>query len=96
LVVAPDGGGPATYVEQGVTGYLTHTWDVAQLRDAIETALAAAAVETGSDRSDRSRATVEKSFTIQAMAHSLSSLYSQVVEAERDHRRDAESFEVVV
>ncbi len=26
LVVAPDGGGPATYVEEGVTGFLTATW----------------------------------------------------------------------
>ena len=28
MVVAPDGGGPATYVENGVTGFLTRTWDV--------------------------------------------------------------------
>ncbi len=96
LVVAPDGGGPATYVEQGVTGYLTHTWDVSQLRDAMTTALDAAAHEIGPDRAMRSRATVENSFTIQAMAHSLSSLYVHVVQAEHDHRRDAESFEVVV
>ncbi|MCY7413309.1 MAG: glycosyltransferase, partial [Salinibacterium sp.] len=28
LVVAPDGGGPATYVEPGITGFLASTWDV--------------------------------------------------------------------
>ena len=27
-VVAPEAGGPATYVEDGVTGALTATWDV--------------------------------------------------------------------
>ena len=31
IVVAPDGGGPATYVQDGVTGVLTQTWDVARL-----------------------------------------------------------------
>ena len=96
LVVAPDGGGPATYVEQGVTGFLTQTWHTGRLREAMATALSAAAIETSTDRADRSRETVEKSFTIQAMARSLSTLYADVVRAERDHLREAESFGVVV
>jgi glycosyltransferase involved in cell wall biosynthesis len=32
LVVAPTGGGPATYVENGVTGILTPTHDARLLR----------------------------------------------------------------
>ena len=38
-VVAPAGGGPATYVEDGVTGRLTATWDVVALRSAVSAAL---------------------------------------------------------
>ena len=78
LVVAPDGGGPATYVKPGDTGYLTSTWDVATLGESIRDALATAASETTDDRAHRSRATVEQSFTIQAMAESLSSVYGLV------------------
>ncbi|NYF09975.1 glycosyltransferase involved in cell wall biosynthesis [Leifsonia sp. AK011] len=88
LVVAPDGGGPATYVERDVTGFLTQTWDVVQLGDSMSTALDAAAAENGPERAARSRATVEASFTIQAMAVALSSVYDQVAEAERDHQRE--------
>ena len=33
MVVAPDGGGPATYVQDGVTGVLTQTWDAARLEE---------------------------------------------------------------
>lgn len=93
LVVAPDGGGPATYVERGVTGFLARTWNVAELADAIHSALSASLAEVGEAgeaRATRSRATVEKSFTIQAMAESLASVYSYVVEqehiAQRQHR----------
>ena len=74
FVVAPDGGGPATYVRQGVTGLLAPTWDVALLAAAMSDALGLA---EGHDPA-ASRATVEASFTIQAMAHSLSAVYSGV------------------
>ncbi|WP_066038933.1 glycosyltransferase [Herbiconiux solani] len=78
LVVAPDGGGPATYVEDGVTGFLTRTWDPAALTGAIDRALVAAAAETTTDRAARSRAVVESSFTIQAMATALGGVYERV------------------
>lgn len=86
LVVAPDGGGPATYVEQGVTGFLTRTWDLAQLRDSMSIALTASREETTDDRAVRSRATVERSFTIQAMASALSAVYSDVRDDETSLR----------
>lgn len=78
IVVAPDGGGPATYVTEGDTGYLTRTWDVAALRGALGEALTAAALETTDERADRSRSTVADSFTIQAMAHTLAGVYETV------------------
>jgi len=74
FVVAPDGGGPATYVRQGVTGLLAPTWDLALLRSAMEEALALG----GTHDPRESRATVEESFTIQAMAHALGGVYATV------------------
>ncbi|ROS61336.1 glycosyltransferase involved in cell wall biosynthesis [Frigoribacterium sp. PhB160] len=75
FVVAPDGGGPSTYVERGVTGVLTRTWDVEQLADAVARALELSTTEPDDARAARSRATVERSFTIQAMAAALSTVY---------------------
>jgi len=84
LLVAPDGGGPATYVERGVTGFLTSTWDLELMRAAIGTALDAASEESTPDRAEQSRRTVEQSFTIQAMAGSLAGVYDHV------HRQELE------
>ncbi|TAJ46604.1 MAG: glycosyltransferase [Herbiconiux sp.] len=78
FVVAPDGGGPATYVEDGVTGILTRTWHESALIDAIDRALATAAEEPTGRRADRSRAVVEESFTIEAMAASLGTVYEGI------------------
>ncbi|MCS5718038.1 glycosyltransferase [Herbiconiux sp. CPCC 205763] len=86
FVVAPDGGGPATYVENGVTGFLTRTWDQAALTTAVERALTAAAAESSEERSLRSRTVVETSFTIQAMATALRRVYDGV-------RRESIDFE---
>jgi len=87
LVVGPDSGGPATYVEQGVTGYLAPTWDPKRLRTAMGKALAAAQGESGEVRALQSRATVEKSFTIQAMATALGGVYARV-DAEESELRE--------
>ncbi len=84
VVVAPDGGGPATYVEQGRTGFLTHTWDGELLGAAMAAALDAAASERDDERAAWSRAVVERSFTIQAMAEALTGVYGQVRDEERD------------
>ena len=81
FVVAPAGGGPATYVKQDVTGVLVPTWDLAKLRSAMGAALTTAAAETDDRRAALSRATVEESFTIQAMARSLTEVYGGVTQA---------------
>lgn len=86
LVVAPQGGGPSTYVRQGDTGWLTRTWDVDALRQAMGEALTAASIETTEARAARSRDTVERSFTIQAMARSLSGVYDTVHHDELEQR----------
>ncbi|WP_396599515.1 glycosyltransferase [Frigoribacterium sp. R86507] len=86
LVVAPQGGGPSTYVRQGDTGWLTRTWDVEALRQAMGEALTAASIETTEARAARSRDTVERSFTIQAMARSLSGVYDTVHHDELEQR----------
>lgn len=86
LVVAPDSGGPATYVQHGFTGFLTPTWDVALLRAAMVEALDASIAETSADRATASRSTVEANFTIQAMAHALSHVYQGVTDEESESR----------
>ncbi|ARC57805.1 D-inositol 3-phosphate glycosyltransferase [Frondihabitans sp. 762G35] len=85
IVVAPDGGGPATYVENGDTGFTTRTWDLESLRDAMAEAFDRAQSEESDDRAARSRATVERSFTIQAMAGALAGVYAGVHRDEVEH-----------
>jgi glycosyltransferase involved in cell wall biosynthesis len=82
FVVAPDGGGPATYVEEGVTGLLTATWDADRLGAAIDAALTAAAGEPDASRAERSRAMVRDNFTIQRMSTALGGVYREVVRDE--------------
>ncbi len=90
FVVAPDGGGPATYVDDGDTGILTRTADPAALAAAMGRALDIAAAEPAGanaaqtaaqptpERAARSRAVVERRFTVQAMAAALDEVYRRV------------------
>jgi glycosyltransferase involved in cell wall biosynthesis len=82
LVVAPDGGGPATYVDEGDTGFLAATWHVDRLAAAIGTALDASLAERDDGRAQRSHRTVEESFTIQRMALMLGDVYLGVAAEE--------------
>jgi glycosyltransferase involved in cell wall biosynthesis len=81
LVVGPDSGGPATYVEHGETGLLTATWDQSALGDAIARGLDLAA-EDAPGRAERARAMVSDHFTIQAMATALGPVYAGVADDE--------------
>lgn len=78
VVVAPDGGGPATYVDEGVTGFLTATWHADRLAAAIGSALDASLAETDARRAAQSHQTVAENFTIQRMADTLGGVYRRV------------------
>ncbi|TFB83782.1 glycosyltransferase [Cryobacterium algoricola] len=88
-VVAPNGGGPATYVEQGVTGFLVDTGNPAGLAGGVREALDLAAGPFGPEFAERAMAMVSGSFTIQAMATTLSGVYHDVAEAHERLRADA-------
>ncbi|MBG0738009.1 glycosyltransferase [Paeniglutamicibacter antarcticus] len=88
VVVGPDTGGPATYVEQGRTGFLTTTWDTALLRDAVHAALLCAAGETTDNRTVYARNVVQERFTIEAMAHTLTQVYADVHHDDVELRRE--------
>ncbi|GAB3602681.1 glycosyltransferase [Microbacterium aureliae] len=88
VVVAPDGGGPATYVDHGDTGFLTATWDPRRLAESIGQALDRAAL--GDDAiAARARGVVEERFTIQAMAAALAPMYRTVAVQEQELVRAA-------
>jgi glycosyltransferase involved in cell wall biosynthesis len=75
-VVAPEHGGPATYVHEGLTGCLADTASVADVREALRRAAAARADET---RARRASGLVRSRYTIEAMATSLAGVYRRVV-----------------
>jgi glycosyltransferase involved in cell wall biosynthesis len=83
MVVAPDGGGPATYVQDGVTGVLTQTWDAARLESGMLEALGVAASPDGV-RAEAAHEMVRTSFTIQAMATALGPVYRGVAADEEE------------
>ncbi len=74
-VVAPDRGGPPTFVEDGTTGFLVDTTDLASLRAGLRRA---ASVRLDAERAARARSLVEERFTIDAMAGRLVDLYEDV------------------
>ena len=71
-VVAPRVGGPASYVEDGVTGLLVDTLDLSALAAGMHGALDLAGLP---ERAARARRLVEDRFTIRAMADGLTPLY---------------------
>ncbi|MFE7630234.1 glycosyltransferase [Kocuria sp. NPDC057446] len=78
-VVAPDAGGPATFVQDGVTGVLVDTREAAALTRAVARALDLAA-HPGAERAARAaRALVRARFSIEVMATTLTSVYDDAV-----------------
>lgn len=78
VVVAPDGGGPATYVEDGVTGVLVDTTSPQALAGAVTRALTLARDPDAVTRADRARASVRERFGIGTMAAALTHVYDSV------------------
>jgi glycosyltransferase involved in cell wall biosynthesis len=74
-VVGPERGGPPTFVEDGTTGFLVDTSDLASLRTGLRRA---ASVRLDPARAARARSLVEERFTIDAMAGRLVGLYEHV------------------
>jgi len=83
VVVAPAGGGPATYVEPGVTGVLVNTQNPTALRNALRAALDLAARPDREQRAGQARDLVRDRFTVQAMAHTLAGVYAGASELAR-------------
>ena len=83
-VVAPDSGGPATYVRDGDNGFLARTTSLPELSAAIHRAAAAAACPR---RTERARRLVGERFTVDAMARALVRMY----DAPEEDRRALES-----
>jgi len=71
-VVAPERGGPQTYVDHGATGVLCDTLSIGALRDAIVEALALTATP---GRADRARTMVRDHLGIDQMAARLGEVY---------------------
>lgn len=78
VVVAPTEGGPATYVEYGVTGILVDTRSRAALAGAVLAALDLTSAPGGEARAARTRDLVTKRFGIRTMAASLVAIYREV------------------
>ena len=83
VVVAPDGGGPATYVADGRTGFLVDTASPSALVAGVQAALDLAATDDAEERAHGSRAMVRSRFGIDAMAASLVEVYRSVARATR-------------
>ncbi|SMQ75474.1 glycosyltransferase [Agreia sp. VKM Ac-1783] len=77
VVVTPDAGGPATYVDDGVTGILVDTGSATGVRRGMTEAVRIAA-EDDCDRVAAARGIVRDRFTVQAMATALERVYTNV------------------
>ncbi len=86
VVVAPLSGGPATYVDDGVTGVLVDTTDPDALAAAVASALDLAAAPDAAERAAQARALVAERFSITTMASALAALYRKVVRDTAGHQ----------
>ena len=76
VVVGPSAGGPATYIEDGVTGVLVDTRCPAELAEAMRAAFDLATAPDQDERIDRAVARVRADFTVQTMAERLGAIYA--------------------
>jgi len=86
VVVAPLAGGPATYVEDGVTGVLVDTTDRDALAAAVASALDLAAAPGAAGRAAQAQALVAERFSITTMAAALAAIYREVVRDTAGHQ----------
>jgi len=78
VVVAPDSGGPATYIEHRRTGVLARTSDPVALAEAMSVAADLAVAPDRPANRARAQRTVREKFTVQAMASALARVYEEV------------------
>ena len=78
VVVAPQEGGPATYVDDGVTGFLADTRSPAALAAAVAGALDLTAAPGADARAAVGEQLVRERFSIQTMAAALAGIYADL------------------
>jgi glycosyltransferase involved in cell wall biosynthesis len=78
VVVAPDGGGPATYIDHGVTGFLVDTRSPLAVGTGMTAAFDLVGAPGDADRIALARDLVADRFTIEAMAGTLASVYAGI------------------
>jgi glycosyltransferase involved in cell wall biosynthesis len=76
VVVGPEAGGPATYIEDGVTGVLVDTRRPEEVARAVRAALDLANAPDRAERMNQALERVRAGFTVQAMADRLSAIYA--------------------
>jgi len=77
-VVAPDHGGPATYIEDSVTGFLVDTRSPRAVADGLACALDLTGRPGAAQRAAQAREMVHERFTLTVMARTLSGVYAGV------------------
>ena len=76
VVVGPAAGGPATYIDDGVTGVLVDTRRPHEVARGMRAAFGLATAPDQDERINRAVARVSADFTVQAMADRLSGIYA--------------------
>ncbi len=78
VVVGPDAGGPATYVDESITGFLVDTRSPTAVAAGVGRALDLAVDPAAQGRVEAARRLVHDRYTIQAMARTLSGVYTGI------------------